>query len=560
MTNIKKIASEAKCTIVVIGDSRTGKSVLLHRFVHKTFQPVYMPTSFDKSFGQQEVNKHLVHFSFWDTSGSPAYDSVRPLSYQEADVFLLCYKISDPISLYNVKNKWIRELRKHRPDVPVILCGCQADLRSDPATLNHLSKTGRTPVSSDQALAICCEIQAVNYVETSAKHPDNHNSEAFELCALAAIKHKNNASSSQNVISNPHFVRSPSLNSSLSLFEPLQPLLENNNFLKKQLRHSYRQHASAVAPPPLASPSSFSECDARLSTFSPEPLARPSNLPPSIAENEAYQSDTNVSVSSFQTFMQESRNASSRPTSLHVEAALESSSQLPKTRPQRPTTLFKTPIGPHSSGFYNPQTLITPTGDPQKRLVHQQPISQSHFSTNRRFDSYSDLNNSSNAMIRPNCLTRRTSYRTYQKVPIPVAAPMSPVGSDYSFDLKSPTSSSCFSPLPRLAEAVAEDTISSEKIFEKTYESLKSTCSSQNSSKASSTASAASSADLSTYKLRLMESSTRGQKKNEELDSSAESSDESNLIKNLNFVSPKSGVYRPLPEGSRRYKQSCNVM
>ena len=232
--------------------------------------------------------------------GSPAYDSVRPLSYQEADVFLLCYKISDPISLYNVKNKWIRELRQHRPDVPVILCGCQSDLRSDPATLNHLSKTGRTPVSSDQALAICCEIQAVNYVETSAKHPDggsSHNGEAFELCALAAIKHKNQ---SQNT---SHFQarRSPSLHSSLSLFEPLQPLLENNNFLKKQLRHSYRQHASNMAPPPLASPSSFSECDARLSTFSPEPLAR---IPPSIAENEAYQSDTNGSVSSFQTFMQ----------------------------------------------------------------------------------------------------------------------------------------------------------------------------------------------------------------------------------------------------------------
>ena len=33
---------------------------------------VYMPTSFDKSFGQQEVNKHLVHFSFWDTSGTTA--------------------------------------------------------------------------------------------------------------------------------------------------------------------------------------------------------------------------------------------------------------------------------------------------------------------------------------------------------------------------------------------------------------------------------------------------------------------------------------------------------
>ena len=29
-----------------------------------------MPTSFDKTFGQQEVNKHVVHYSFWDTSGN----------------------------------------------------------------------------------------------------------------------------------------------------------------------------------------------------------------------------------------------------------------------------------------------------------------------------------------------------------------------------------------------------------------------------------------------------------------------------------------------------------
>jgi hypothetical protein len=112
------------------------------------------------------------------------------------------------------------------------------------------------------------------------------------------------------------FKRSPSINSSLSLFEPMDNSSSNNNnnngcFLKKsqnhQLRHSYRHHANLVAPPPLNSPSSFSECDARLSTFSPEPLRLPSeahhrNIPPSILENEAYQSDTNMSISSFQTF------------------------------------------------------------------------------------------------------------------------------------------------------------------------------------------------------------------------------------------------------------------
>ena len=481
---------------------------------------------------------------------------------------MLCYKISDPISLYNVKNKWVRELRTHRPDVPVILCGCQSDLRADSATLNHLSKTGRTPVSSDQALAICCEIQAVNYVETSAKYPSNgHNSEAFELCALAAIKAKNQGPT--------NFKRSPSLNSSLSLFEPMNPLIgqshhettgcNNNNFHKTAknnlLRHSYRYQASLVAPPPLNSPSSFSECDARLSTFSPEPLkiSHFNNDPVSTSsENDAaYQSDTNMSVCSFQTFHQESSPPPPAPT---APISTLSKPTMPTNKPQRPTTLFKTPL----PSCYSPQTLITPTGDPKKRL---QVNTLTTHTMGQRFDSLSELGAPQHpAMVRPNCLTRRTSYRTYQKVPIPVAAPMSPVGSDYSLDLKSPTSSQCFSPVPRL-EVVSEDMETT--VFEKTYESLKSTCSSQNSSKTSSTASAASSAaDLSTYKLRLMGSheghlDAKGHHRGLHVAplNTPTDTEDPNLIKNLNFVSPKSGVYRPLPEGSRsRYKQSCNVM
>merc|ERR1719242_599064 len=115
-----------------------------------------------------------------------------------------------------------------------------------------------------------------------------------------------------------------------------------------------------------------------------------------------------------------------------------------------------------NNACYNPQTLITPTGDPNKRL-QSHVLNSTTLVPSRRFDSLSELGPPSSAchpaMIRPNCLTRRTSYRTYQKVPIPVAAPMSPVGSDYSFDLKSPTGSSqCFSPeVPGRLEAVSED-------------------------------------------------------------------------------------------------------
>ena len=59
--------------------------------------------------------------------------------------------------------------------------------RSDVITAAALAKIGRTPVSREQGLAICCEIGAVNFVEASAAQDSRDVHEAFEVCALAAI-------------------------------------------------------------------------------------------------------------------------------------------------------------------------------------------------------------------------------------------------------------------------------------------------------------------------------------------------------------------------------------
>jgi GTPase SAR1 family protein len=37
--------------------------------------------------------------------GTGAYDNVRPLAYQDAKVFLLCFRVSDPDSLDNAVSK-----------------------------------------------------------------------------------------------------------------------------------------------------------------------------------------------------------------------------------------------------------------------------------------------------------------------------------------------------------------------------------------------------------------------------------------------------------------------
>ena len=49
--------------------------------------------------------------------------------YQRADIFLLCYRISDPATLFSALNFWCPEIRSHAPATPIILVGCQSDMR-----------------------------------------------------------------------------------------------------------------------------------------------------------------------------------------------------------------------------------------------------------------------------------------------------------------------------------------------------------------------------------------------------------------------------------------------
>jgi hypothetical protein len=52
-----------------------------------------------------EVYTLWLRYYFVTVSGTGAYDNVRPLAYQDAKVFLLCFRVSDPDSLDNAVSK-----------------------------------------------------------------------------------------------------------------------------------------------------------------------------------------------------------------------------------------------------------------------------------------------------------------------------------------------------------------------------------------------------------------------------------------------------------------------
>lgn len=46
-----------------------------------------------------------------------------------SDVVVLCFSIANPNSLFHVKTMWYPEIKHFCPRAPVILVGCQLDLR-----------------------------------------------------------------------------------------------------------------------------------------------------------------------------------------------------------------------------------------------------------------------------------------------------------------------------------------------------------------------------------------------------------------------------------------------
>jgi Ras-related C3 botulinum toxin substrate 1 len=157
-----------KC--VVVGDGRVGKTCLLLSYCTNAFPGEYVPTVFDNFSAAPVCEGHHINLQLWDTAGQDDYKKLRPLSYPQTNVFILCFSLVSPTSLTRLQDFGVREIQEHSVTTPYIVVGLQADLRDQVAANPEEWKAkGMVAVTRAQGQAMQRAIHARAYVECSAK-------------------------------------------------------------------------------------------------------------------------------------------------------------------------------------------------------------------------------------------------------------------------------------------------------------------------------------------------------------------------------------------------------
>jgi small GTP-binding protein len=144
--------------IVLVGETRVGKSCILDRRLNDTFEeqiPNTIGTAFSSTFLHTDAGD--IRLQLWDTAGQEQYASLASMYYRNAHIALLVFDLTS-MSTFNALRRWAQEVKeKAPPSIRIILVGNKADLVNQRAVKPEDIKDFRD------------HIGAVSYVETSAK-------------------------------------------------------------------------------------------------------------------------------------------------------------------------------------------------------------------------------------------------------------------------------------------------------------------------------------------------------------------------------------------------------
>ena len=148
-------SSEMIFKILIIGDSTTGKTNILSKYLHNKFDKSSKAT-IGVELGRKTytIKNNKVEAQIWDTAGQERYRSMTKAYYKGALGALIVYDITKKETFDNIEN-WIADLRNSADKkATIILVGNKNDLKF----LRNISFAD----AQQRANQLNCELKEIN--------------------------------------------------------------------------------------------------------------------------------------------------------------------------------------------------------------------------------------------------------------------------------------------------------------------------------------------------------------------------------------------------------------
>ena len=158
-------AKEYVFKVTILGDAAVGKTSLINQFVEGAFEEDYKPT-----LGANIIRKDVtlekfnakIRLIMWDLAGQEKYNVIRSMYFQGCVGALVVYDITRHNTFDNVDSKWLKDFKNYvKKEGAYILIGNKSDLEDQRA------------VSTEEGKKLAEEIDASDFIETSAKYGEN---------------------------------------------------------------------------------------------------------------------------------------------------------------------------------------------------------------------------------------------------------------------------------------------------------------------------------------------------------------------------------------------------
>ena len=126
---------ESQFSLILIGDSKVGKTNFVSRYINNKFQLSFTSTvGIGREIKTVKIDNKLYKLTIWDTAGQERFRSLPVKYYKNADGVLLLFDVCDEASFDNVQN-WLKDVKLNsdrttksgEPDISLYLIGNKID-------------------------------------------------------------------------------------------------------------------------------------------------------------------------------------------------------------------------------------------------------------------------------------------------------------------------------------------------------------------------------------------------------------------------------------------------